>query len=344
MARRPVVLVTGASGVMGHSLIHQLAESGAFDVLALDLRTLPPELAGRCAAVRTGDVLDRHLLDRLRGEFEISAIFHLAALLSTRSEFVPETAHDVNVQGTLNLLMLALDEARSHGGPVKFLFPSSIAVYGLPDLDTKRRVGRIREHEWTVPVTMYGCNKLYCEHLGRYFARHYRQLAAQSERSGIDFRAIRFPGLISAFTVPSGGTSDYAPEMIHAAAQGRAYACFVRQDTRIPFMAMPDAIRALLALMDAPAGALTAPVYNVTGFNPSAGELAGIVRAAFPGAQITFAPDLRRQAIVDSWPEDVDDILARRDWAFRPEYDLRRTFDEYLRPNITRRYAASGTR
>ncbi len=221
MARRPVVLVTGASGEMGHGLITRLADLGTFDILALDIRPLDPELSRHCAAIQVGDILDRHLLDRLRSEFEISVVFHLAALLSTRAEFVPETAHEVNVEGTLGLFRLAVEEGRSHGRPVRFLFPSSIAVYGLPDLDTKRKAGRVVEQEWLLPVTMYGCNKLYCEHLGRYFARHYRQLAAQSEGSGLDFRAIRFPGLISAFTVPSGGTSDYAPEMIHAAAQGR---------------------------------------------------------------------------------------------------------------------------
>jgi len=341
MARRPVVLVTGASGEMGHSLIHQLAQRGSFDVLALDVRAMDPELARRCAASRVGDILDRRLLERLRSEFEISVVFHLAALLSTRGEFVPETAHEVNVQGTLNLLGLALDEARSHGRPVTFLFPSSIAVYGLPDLPSKRQAGKVAESEWMEPVTIYGCNKLYCEHLGRYFARHYRQLAAPDASRGVDFRAIRFPGLISAFTVPSGGTSDYAPEMIHAAAQGRAYACFVREDTRIPFMAMPDAIQALLTLMDVPAASLTTLVYNVRAFNPSAGELAELVRTAFPGERITFAPDPRRQAIVDSWPEDVDDVRARDDWGFRARYDLQRTFDEYLVPNITRRYAAA---
>jgi nucleoside-diphosphate-sugar epimerase len=334
------VLVTGASGEMGDSLIRQLAERGTLDILALDVRPMEPALAARCAVTRVGDILDRHLLDRLRSEFEIGVVFHLAALLSTRAEFVPETAHEVNVQGTLNLLRLALEEADSHGRPVRFLFPSSIAVYGLPDLPTKRRAGRVGEPEWTEPVTMYGCNKLYCEHLGRYFARHYRQLAAPAAARGVDFRAIRFPGLISAFTVPSGGTSDYAPEMIHAAAQGRAYACFVREDTRIPLMAMPDATRALLTLMDAPAGSLTTLVYNVRAFNPSAGELASLVRTAFPGEQISFAPDPRRQAIVDSWPEDVDDTRARRDWGFQPAYDLERTFEEYLVPNITRRYAA----
>ena len=341
MARRPAVLVTGANGEMGHGLIPRLAESGQYEIVALDLKPLEPKLARQAGASIVGDILDRRLLERLTSEFEIHAIFHLAALLSTRAEFTPEIAHQVNVEGTLSLLRLATDQARWHGERVSFLFPSSIAVYGLPDLETKRRAARIVEEQWTLPVTMYGCNKLYCEHLGRYFARHYRQLAATPEPPGVDFRAIRFPGLISAWTLPSGGTSDYAPEMIHAAGQGRPYVCFVREDTRIPFMAMPDAIRALLSLLAAPAEQLRAAVYNVSSFNPSAGELADRTRAAFPGSEITFVPDLRRQAIVDSWPADVDVERARRDWGFQPEYDLARTFEEYLLPAIRRRYAAS---
>jgi nucleoside-diphosphate-sugar epimerase len=340
MARKPVVLVTGAAGELGYGLVHGLADLGTFDILAVDLRPLPDELARRCAATRAGDVLDRRLLEALRSEFEIAVVFHLAAILSTRAEFVPEAAHEINVQGTLNLLGLAVDEARSHGRRVRFLFPSSIAVYGLQDLPTKRLAGRVGEHEWLEPVTMYGCTKLAGEHLGRYVARHYRQLAAQGP-SGVDFRAIRFPGLISAFTAPSGGTSDYAPEMIHAAAQGRPYRCFVREDTRIPFMAMPDAVQALLGLLQAPAERLTSAVYNVTGFSASAGDLAAAVRRAFPAAQIEFAPDPRRQAIVDSWPEDVDDARARLDWGFRAVHDLERTFAEYLAPNVRRRYAVA---
>lgn len=337
MARKPVVLISGASGEIGHGLIDEIAERGAFDILALDVRPLDPDLARRCAAVRIGDILDRHLLDRVRAEFEISAVFHLAALLSTRAEFVPESAHEVNVQGTLNLLQLAVDEARALGHPLKFLFPSSIAVYGLPDIDTKRAAGKVAEDVWLAPITIYGCAKLHCEHLGRYFARHYRQLAAAGP-SGVDFRAIRLPGLLSASTVPSGGTSDYAPEMIHAAAQGRPYTCFVRPDTRIPFMTIPDAVTALLTLMDAPAPSLTTLVYNVAAFSPSAAELVERVHAAFPGTSITFAPDARRQAIVDSWPSDVDDARARRDWSFQPAYDLDRAFDQYLLPNVKRHH------
>jgi nucleoside-diphosphate-sugar epimerase len=336
--RRPVVLITGASGEMGHGLIERLADNSDYDILALDIREIAPEQARRCAATIAGDILDQRLLDRLVTEYEIHAIFHLAALLSTRAEFSPETAHEVNVTGTLRLLKLAVEQARWHGQRVKFMFPSSIAAYGLPNLETKERAGKVREHEWNLPTTMYGCNKLYCEHLGRYYARHYRQLAAEDAEKGVDFRSIRFPGLISAFTIPSGGTSDYGPEMIHSAAQGRPYGCFVREDTRIPFMAMPDGIDALLALMRAPAEKLGRDVYNIGAFNPSAGEFADKTRRAFPAGEISFTPDRRRQGIVDSWPLDVDDAAARRDFGFAPAYDWERTFEEYLVPNIRKLY------
>jgi len=349
--RKPVVLITGASGEMGHGLIHALADElpsaqggfaghSGYDVLALDIKELDVDLTKRCKATIVGDILDDRLLERLVSEFEIHTIFHLAALLSTRSEFTPETAHEVNVTGTLNLLRLAVEQSRWHGRQVKFLFPSSIAVYGLADLATKRAAGRIDELQHLYPTTMYGCNKLYCEHLGRYFARHYRQLAVEmDEKKGVDFRSIRFPGLISAATVPSGGTSDYLPEMLHAAAQNQMYECFVREDARIPFMAMPDAIRALRLLMEAPASALTTHVYNIAAFNPSAGEFSKLVKNAFPRAEIVFVPDVRRQGIVDSWPEDVDDRRARRDWGFSNEYDLDRALRDYLVPHITQRYS-----
>jgi nucleoside-diphosphate-sugar epimerase len=219
------------------------------------------------------------------------------------------------------------------------MFPSSIAVYGLPNLGVKKQAGKVKESEYNYPTTMYGVNKLYCEHLGRYYANHYRQLAADMVQSGgIDFRCIRFPGLISAVTVPSGGTSDYGPEMLHAAAQGKSYASFVREDARIPFMTMPDGIMAMLKLQNAPKQSLSQPVYNIGSFNPSAAEIREITLKTFKEADIKFNPDDKRQGIVDTWPEDVDDSAARKDWGWKPEYNQQRAFEEYLIPGIKKRY------
>lgn len=337
--RRPIVLVTGANGEIGHGLIHHLSEHGGRPIVALDLNPLDTSLARRCADTIQGSILDKELFARLVSRYEFLAIYHLAATLSTRAEFTPVAAHDVNVQGTLHLLEMAAEQADWSGRRVKFMFPSSIAVYGLPDLDTKEMSGRIREKTWNLPITMYGCNKAYCEHLGRYYVNHYKQLSARAGAvTGVDFRSLRFPGLISAVTVPTGGTSDYAPEMIHAAARGEPYACFVREDSRIPFMAMPDAIRALTLLEDAPEERLSWRTYNVTSFNPSAAEFRKAVIKKWPDAEITFAPDTKRQAIVDSWPADVNDDAARTDWGWSPEYDFTRAFEEYLVPGIEKFY------
>ena len=336
--RKPVVLITGAGGEIGHGLIEQLSAEGRQPIVTIDLNPLEPELGKKVQREFTGSITDARLLDRILSEFEIDTVYHLAALLSTRSEFTPVTAHQVNVEGTLSLLEFSQREAESHGRPVLFLYPSSIAAYGLPDLDTKLRAGRVREDDYNTPSTMYGCNKLYCEQLGRYYARFYKQLAADSQSGRVDFRSVRFPGLISALTVPSGGTSDYAPEMIHAAAKGEPYACFVRPDTRIPFMAMPDGVDALLTLARAPRERLSRTAYNLAAFNPSAEEIHAEVLRAFPDAQITWKTDTRRQGIVDSWPADVDDSTARRDWGFAPKYNFESAFRDYLIPTIQARY------
>jgi threonine 3-dehydrogenase len=336
--RTRVVLITGAGGEIGHGLVDRLA-ADARPVVTLDVARLEPTLARKVHREVTGSILDRAALERLLAEFEVDLVFHLAALLSTRSEFSPVAAHEVNVEGTLNLLEFAQHEAESHGRSVTFLYPSSIAAYGLPSLDEKARAGRVREDQWAQPATMYGCNKLYCEQLGHYYSRHYKRLAPERLSGRVDFRAVRFPGLISAVTVPSGGTSDYAPEMIHAAAQDKPYACFVRPDTQIPFMAMPDGIDALIALAQAPRERLTQTAYNLGAFAPSAEDIRTEVLRAFPSADVTFHVDEKRQGIVDSWPADVDDSAARRDWGFEPVFDFKRAFHEYLIPTIKQRYA-----
>ena len=336
--RKPAILITGASGEVGHGLIRELSGQGEEEIIALDLQPLEESLLERCTRFFQGDILDFMLLGRLVGEYEIRVIYHLASILSTKAEHNPEGAHRVNVEGTLNLLRLAHDQSQWQGRPVRFLYPSSIAAYGIPDTETKRRVGKVKENEWCLPITMYGCNKLYAEHLGRYYAEHYQQLGAQVDRVRLDFRCVRFPGLISAETLPTGGTSDYAPEMIHHAAQGKPYRCFVRPDARLPFMAMPDATQALLDLAAAPRERLTQHVYNAGSFSLSAEELYARAQSFFPGAQVTFEPDRGRQAIVDSWPADVDDEAARRDWGWKPAYGEGRTFEEYLIPAIRERY------
>ena len=333
--RKPAVLVTGANGEIGQSLIARLAAEHR--VVAFDLNPLSPELARQCAAVVVGDILDQDLIQRIVSEYAISRIYHLAALLSTRAEYTPDAAHRVNVGGTLHLLALAAEESRRNGWPVRFVFPSSIAVYGLPGLEEKAAAGKVREGEFNAPITMYGCNKLYCEHLGRYYMRHYGQLNARFEPSGVDFRSIRFPGLISAHTVPSGGTSDFGPEMIHHAAAGRSYACFVPEEARIPFMAMPDAVDAIVGLADAPQSTLTQLVYNVGSFSISAAGFRDRDLRAFPGAQVSFDVDRARSGIVASWPADVDDSPARQDWGWDPKYDFEACFSDYLLPALTQK-------
>jgi nucleoside-diphosphate-sugar epimerase len=334
--RKKVTLITGACGEVGQALIKSLSDEGNDGLLTMDVRALPPEM-GKISTHIQGDILDKTLLSRLISEYEIIAIYHLAALLSTRGEFTPYAAHQVNVEGTLGLLQMAAEQSEWRNEPVLFIFPSSIAAYGIPNLEVKARFPQVREWEWNYPITMYGCNKLYCEMLGTYYSQYYRQLAAERPVM-LDFRSVRFPGLISAFTVPSGGTSDYGPEMLHAAAQGQPYACFVREDSQIPFMAMPDAVRSLLQLAKAPRAALSRSVYNVTSFSLTAGQIRDLVLEAFPIAEIGYEPDLKRQVIVDSWPADLNDSDARRDWGWQPEYDADRSFHEYLIPNIIKLY------
>jgi nucleoside-diphosphate-sugar epimerase len=337
--RRPVVLITGAGGEIGHGLIERLAGQSARAIVTLDVARLDASIASKVEREITGSILERALLERILAEFQVELVFHLAALLSTRAEFTPVTAHQVNVEGTLNLLEFAQHEAESHGRPVVFMYPSSIAAYGLPGLAAKVRAGKVAEDNWTHPTTMYGCNKLYCEQLGRYYALYYKQLAAERASGRVDFRCVRFPGLISAMTSPSGGTSDYAPEMIHAAAKGERYACFVRPDTRIPFMAMPDGVEALLQLAATPRDRLKRTEYNVAAFNPSAEEIRAVVLRAFPDAEIAFEVDAKRQNIVDSWPADVDSSAATADWGFSPRYDFATAFSDYLIPRIRERYS-----
>jgi threonine 3-dehydrogenase len=330
------VLVTGACGEIGQALVQELAKRGGCRIVTADIASLPEAIEHLVAEHVQGDLVYKV---KMFYDYDFDVIFHLAASLSSKAEVATEEAHRINVEGTMQLLMLADYRSEKYNKAVKFIFPSSIAAYGMT-LAEKHAAGCVKEDQYNAPHTMYGCNKLYCEKLGMYYS-HYRgqHHLDPTPPLMVDFRALRFPGLISAFTLPSGGTSDYGPEMLHAAAQGRPYACFVREDTKISFMAMPDAIKSLLMVTDVPRKKLSHVVYNVAAFSLTAGEFRERALKAFPGARITFEPNVRRQGIVDSWPEDVDDVLARKEWGWVPDYGVDAFFNDYFLPQIKKRYA-----
>ena len=330
------VLVTGACGEIGQALVQELAKRGGYEIVTSDLAPLPDSIKELVKEHVQGDLVYKV---KIFYDYDFEVIFHLAASLSSKAEIATEEAHRINVEGTMQLLMLAAYRSEKYGKAVKFLFPSSIAAYGMPNLEAKKNAGAVKEEDWDYPHTMYGCNKLYCEKLGMYYSKYHGQKHLDDNPPVfMDFRALRFPGLISAFTLPSGGTSDYGPEMLHAAAQGVDYACFVRPDTKISFMAMPDAIKSLLMVMDAPREELSTNVYNVAAFALTADEFRERALKAFPQANISYDSNPRRQGIVDSWPEDIDDARARSDWGWKPDYDVDRFFEEYFLPEIRKRY------
>ena len=337
--RKPATLITGANGEMGHGLITTLHEKNYRNIVAMDLNQPDASITSYCSEEIIGNILDVDLIDQLNGEYEFDTIYHLAALLSTRAEFSPRSAHDVNVGGTMNLLNLALEQGRSQGKQIKFFFPSSIAVYGLKNLEEKELAGAIKENSYHNPSTMYGCNKLYCEHLGSYYSNHYQRLGAEKYHSYIDFRSIRFPGIISSKTIPTAGTSDYIPEMLHAAARGKPYSCFVREGTQIPFMTMPDAIGAIIQIMSSPRRNLSQSVYNIRSFAPTAEEFRVKLLEFFPEAEIEYEVNEKRQKMVDGWPMDTDDSTAKKEWDWHPYHDLDKGLGEYLIPDLKEMYS-----
>ena len=313
-------LVTGALGQIGRDLTTRLrARYGADAVLATDVR----HPNGTAAAGPTAllDATDAAALDQLVREHGATEIVHLASLLSATSEKRPDAAWNVNLGG----LRAVLSVAQQHG--LKVFWPSSIAVFGsgLPkDL--------VPQHAPLVPSTMYGVTKVAGELLCHYHAGQ-----------GLDVRSLRFPGLISHSAPAGGGTTDYAVDIFHAAVQGERYTCFLRPETRLPMMYMPDAVGAVEQLLHAPADALTVRTsYNLGALSFSCEELAAAIRRRRPDFEIDYQPDFR-QAIADSWPASVDDGAARTDWQWQPQYALDEMVDDMLL-HLDARYAAQADR
>ena len=305
------ILITGAAGQVGTDLLPLLTARGD-SLTVLDLTPRPATCPAGVTWVR-GDIALAQEVSEAVKQAQPERILHLAAILSATGESVPHRAWRVNMEGTHHVL-----EAARLFGVKQVFFTSTIAAFGpgLPDPvgnDVSMR-----------PTTMYGVTKVAGELLGEYYQKAF----------GIDFRGVRFPGLINA-GIPGGGTTDYALWMFIDGLRTGAYECFVSAGSRVPFMYMPDALRAVIELMDAPKAKLTRSIYNIAAMSPTAEEIAAEVRRNIPGVRLSFKSDARRQAILDSWPHVLDDSLARRDWGWKHTYDLKGMVED-LMPKMRR--------
>jgi nucleoside-diphosphate-sugar epimerase len=304
------ILVIGASGQIGVELTLALRKIyGASNVIASDLREQNELLQGTGPYVSL-DVMNKEMLHVQVIRQGVTQIYLLAAILSATGEKNPNLAWHLNMQGLLNVLDIAREEKLS-----KVYWPSSIAVFGptSPKKDCPQQT--IIE-----PITVYGISKYAGEFWCNYFFHKY----------GVDVRSLRYPGLISYKSAPGGGTTDYAVEIFYEALEEGKYNCFLEKDTYLPMMYMPDAIRATIELMEAPKEKISVRTsYNLSGMSFSPEEIGAEIKQHIPAFNISYAPDYR-QDIANSWPQSIDDSVARNDWGWKPEYDLPRMTTDML--------------
>jgi nucleoside-diphosphate-sugar epimerase len=296
------ILVIGACGQIGVELTLALRKIyGGANVVASDLREENDLLKGTGPYVSM-DVMNKEMLHVQVIRQNITQIYLLAAILSATGEKNPPLAWNLNMTGLLNVLDIAREEKIR-----KVYWPSSIAVFGPTSPKKNCPQQTIIE-----PTTVYGISKFAGEFWCNYFFQRY----------GLDVRSLRYPGLISYKSAPGGGTTDYAVEIFHEAREEKKYECFLKEDTYLPMMYMPDAIRATIELMEAPAENISVRTsYNISGMSFSPSEIAACIKQHIPDFEISYKPDYR-QAIADSWPQSIDDSTASRDWGWKPEFNL----------------------
>ncbi len=296
------VLVIGAAGQIGSELVPALREKyGKDNVIATGRKTPLPKIIQETGPVIYLDALEIDALKKVIYEYKINTIFLMASLLSATGERMPQTAWDININGLLNVL-----EIGRKYNIERIIWPSSIAAFG----PTTPRDNTPNE---TIlqPTTMYGITKVVGELLAEYYYKKY----------GLDTRSMRLPGIISSETLPGGGTTDYAVEIFYEAIKKKQYTCFLKEDTVLPMMYMPDCLKCMIDLLEVDDSKLKRRVYNVTGMSFSAGELAFEIKRHIPEFKIEYKPDFR-QAIADSWPKSIDDSVAREEWGWNPSFNL----------------------
>ncbi len=313
------VLVTGAVGQIGSELTMALrALHGNENVVAAGHNTPPSDTLRNSGPYETVNVCDPASIHAVVDKYGIDTIYHMAAILSAVGEKRPDLAWRVNIDGLYNILEVARERKL-----VRVFCPSSMAVFGptTPKDNTPQETV-------LAPSTMYGITKVAGELLCDYYYR----------RFGVDVRGVRYPGIISNETLPGGGTTDYAVAIYYEAVKNRRYTCFVRAETVLPMMYMPDAIKATIDLMHADLARLKHHAnYNVAAMSFSAGELAAEIKKRIPEFECCYVPDFR-QAIADSWPRSIDDSAAREEWGWQPAYDLSAMTDDMLAV-LSRRHA-----
>ena len=297
------ILVTGATGQIGSELVPELRKRyGTDNVIAAVHKTQPDRELLEGGPFLSLDVRDADSAEKVIKEYRIDTIYHLAALLSAAAERDPGLAWDVNMNGIRNIL----EAARKFN--LSVFFPSSIGAFGPSTPADNTPQDTIQR-----PTTIYGITKLAGELLCDYYFRRY----------GVDTRGLRFPGLISYKTLPRGGTTDYAVEIFYAAVREKRYECFLKQGTRLDMMYMPDAIRAAIEIMEADAERLIhRNAFNITAMSLAPEDIYAEIKKHIPDFIMTYRVDPMRQAIADSWPHHMDDSAARREWGWRPEYNL----------------------
>lgn len=304
------ILVIGCSGQIGSELVLALRKKfGGENVFATDIKTPTDEIL-KGGLFQILDVLDYKNLLHFLVRHNITTVYNLAAVLSGNAEKIPLQAWDINMKALMNTL-----EAARQSDAKKLFWPSSIAVFGPT-------TPRINTPQLTVmePNTVYGISKLAGERWGEYYQHRY----------GIDFRSVRYPGLISYKTEPGGGTTDYAVEIYFEAIKNKEYACFLSENTALPMMFMEDAISNTIKLMDADASKLSLrSSYNMAGISFTPKQVAATIKKRIPEFKISYAPDFR-QAIADSWPASIDDSVAQKDWGLKAKYDLEKMTDVML--------------
>ena len=310
-------LVIGASGQIGTELTLALRQLfGGESVIAADLKREADLLKGTGPFLPL-DIMDKEILRVQVRRHEVKTIYLLVAMLSAAGEKNPMLAWHLNMQSLINTLEVAREESVE-----KVFWPSSIAVFGM---DAPKE--NCPQDAYAAPSTVYGISKLSGEQWCHYYFHRY----------GVDVRSIRYPGLISYKTLPGGGTTDYAIEIFHSAIRGEVYNCFLRSDQRLPMMYMDDAVRATIELMEAPESRISVRTsYNLAGISFTPAEIAREIKALIPEFKIEYEPDFR-QAIADSWPESIDDSVARADWGWKPSFDLKAMTEEmihYISPGL----------